>query len=182
MHLVLRQSRNRHLRACSLNPMKTDLDPIAYFITWTVYGTYLQGDGRWWRKRGRSQRPQLLLEQWHRDRLKHNVVLLNANQRHVVEAEIKKHCQHRNWHLWIANARTNHVHVVVTGTDYSGDKVRDQLKANCTRALRAKFEVFLNRPVWTVGGDWKFINSEDDLEQAVIYVGEAQDRMKHKWG
>jgi hypothetical protein len=26
-------------------------DPIAYFITWTVYGTHLQGDERGWRRR-----------------------------------------------------------------------------------------------------------------------------------
>ena len=26
-------------------------DPLAYFITWTVYGTFLQGDERWWKAR-----------------------------------------------------------------------------------------------------------------------------------
>ena len=53
-------------------------EPAGYFITWTVYGTFLQGDSRWWRKRAGGERPpQPLLEQWHRDRLKHDVILLN---------------------------------------------------------------------------------------------------------
>ena len=160
--------------------MSINDDPIAYFITWTVYGTFLQGDYRWWRKKGRSQSPQPLLEQWHRDRLKHDVILLNEEHREIVENEIEKHCEHRNWHLWIASARTNHVHAVVTAVNHSGSKTRDQLKANCTRGLREQFKIFIDRPVWTVGGDWKCINDEDDLERAIIYGGEAQDRMEYK--
>ncbi|MEZ6112471.1 MAG: hypothetical protein R3C99_15870 [Pirellulaceae bacterium] len=51
----------------------SDNDPIAYFITWTVYGTFLQGDHRGWRKRGKGyQTPQPLLAQWHRQRLNHS--------------------------------------------------------------------------------------------------------------
>jgi hypothetical protein len=33
-----------------------------------------------------------------------------------------------------------------------------------------------DRPVWTVGGDWECINTEDDLETVIAYVLEAQDR------
>jgi REP element-mobilizing transposase RayT len=157
--------------------MTSNNQPIAWFITWTVYGTFLQGDARWWRKRGRSRPPQPLLEQWHRDRLNHDVILLDDNYRRIVEDEITKHCVLRGWRLWIANARTTHVHVVVTAANHSGRQVRDQLKANCTRALREQWEFFTDRPVWTVGGDWKRVNSEEDLEQVMIYVGGAQDRM-----
>ena len=160
--------------------MSTNDDPIAYFITWTVYDTFLQGDSRWWRKNGRSQPPQPLLEKWHRARLKHDVILFNEDHRDIVEGEIEKHCEHRNWPLWIANARTNHVHVVVTAVNYSGSKTRDQLKANCTRGLREQFKIFVDRPVWTVGGDWECINDEDELERAIIYVAEAQERMEYK--
>jgi REP element-mobilizing transposase RayT len=157
--------------------MNSNDNPVAWFITWTVYGTFLQGDSRWWRNRGRSRPPQPLLEQWHRDRLNHDVILLADNQRKIVEDEIANHCKHRRWHLWFANARTTHVHVVVTAENQSGRQVRDQLKANCTRALREQCEVFIDRPVWTVGGDWKCVQREDDLEQVMIYVADAQDRM-----
>ena len=55
-------------------------EPLAFFITFTVYGTFLQGDTRWWRSRREgSKPPQPLLEQWHRDRLKYAVILLNSD-------------------------------------------------------------------------------------------------------
>ena len=153
-------------------------DPLAYFITWTVYGTFLQGDSRWWRaKRKGSQQPEPLLEQWHRDRLKHDVVLLTEQHRGAVAHEIARLSEYRDWKLWSANPRTNHVHVVVSAPEHSGKQVRDQMKANCTRVLRDLDAQFVDRPIWTTGGDWKCINCEDDLGQAIVYAGEAQDRM-----
>ena len=161
--------------------MVSENDPLAYFVTWTVYGTFLQGDGRWWRKRGSGlQPPQPLLEQWHRERLKHEIILLNRSHRDIVKRAIQRHCEFRGWKLWEANPRSNHVHVVVTASGYTGKKVRDQLKANATRELRQHYPVFKNRPVWSVGGDWKCIDSEDDLERAILYAGEGQERMDRK--
>ncbi|MFY9255217.1 MAG: transposase [Fuerstiella sp.] len=152
-------------------------EPLAYFITCTVYGTFLQGDARWWRSRNKGARtPQPLLEQWHRDRLEHKVVLLDDEQRTAVETEIKRLCEFRGWQLWKANARSNHVHVVVTASGCEGAKVRDQIKANCTRIIRVRWPLFADRPVWTVGGDWQCVNTEDDLDQVVLYAGEVQQR------
>ena len=153
-------------------------EPAGYFITWTVYGTFLQGDSRWWRKRAGGERPpQPLLEQWHRDRLKHDVILLNEDHRKVVEVEVQHHCERRGWKLWVVNPRTNHVHVVVSASGYEGEKVRDQLKANCTRGIREIDSRFLDRPVWTTKGDVQFLKKDNDLEKAIEYAGEAQDRM-----
>lgn len=159
--------------------MTNDDDPLAFFITWTVYGTHLQGHHQGWRKhRKGTQLPQPLLERWRQDRLKHPIIELDVEQRVIVENEIERHCLHRSWHMWAKNARSNHVHVVVTAKGVSGKTVRDQLKANCTRGLRERWDEFRERPVWTVGGDWQCINTEHDLAAAVEYVMEAQDR-KH---
>ncbi len=156
-------------------------DPIAFFSTWTVYGTHPQGHKCGWRQRRKGdQPPQPQLAQWHRERLKHDVILLSPEQRLIVEQECHRHCDHRGWHLWAVSGRSNHVHAVVTAAGYSGKAVRDQLKANCTRELRERWAAFCERPVWTVGGDWKCINSEDGLEAVVEYVGEVQDRMEYR--
>jgi len=152
-------------------------EPLAYFINWSVYGTHLQGASTGWRKYGKGEmRPQPLLESWRRERLNHSVVLLDQNHRDVVLKAAEEHCIHRNWHLWECNARTNHVHAVVTATGQSGKVVRDQLKANCTRSLRERFAIFRDRPVWTVGGDWRCINSERELHRVIEYARDAQDR------
>ena len=155
--------------------------PIAFFITWTVYGTHLQGDERGWRRRRKGdQQPEPRLAQWRRQRLQHDVFELSSEQRVIVEQECQRHSDQRGWHLWEVNARSTHVHAVVTAVGYAGKTVRDQLKANCTRGLREHWAVFCDRPVWTVGGDWECINSEDDLESVCRYVREAQDRIEHK--
>lgn len=95
--------------------------PIAWFITWTVYGCHLQGAITGWRKIGKGERPaQPLLEQWHRERLNHEVLTLNVEQRLAVEVEIKRHCDFRGWTLWAVSARSTHGHAVVTATNVSG--------------------------------------------------------------
>ncbi len=152
-------------------------EPLAFFITWTVYGSHLQGDVRGWRRRRHGEQPpQPHLAQWRRERLKHEVLLLSPEQREVVARESERHCEHRGWRLWGVNPRSTHVHVVATAAGYSGKVVRDQLKANATRGLREGWPQFCDRPVWTVGGDWECLNTEDDLEHVVLYVRDAQDR------
>ena len=156
-------------------------EPIGYFLTWTVYGSYLQGDSRWWRSKQFGHTPPMpLLLNWHKKRLRHKVLLLGIAHRQAVEEEIQRLCTYRGWNLSAVNARSNHAHVVVSAESHPGNQIRDQLKANCTRVLRQRFPLFRDRPVWTSGGDWRTIFSEADLDYAIEYVREAQDRMGEK--
>jgi hypothetical protein len=94
----------------------------------------------------------------------------------VVEAAISEISGFRGWTLWACNARSNHVHVVVSALDYEPALVRDQLKAKATRELRKSWDVWNDRPVWTAKGDIEFLDNEEEIEQCVMYVAEAQDR------
>ena len=145
-------------------------DNIAAFITWTTYGTWLPGDARGWRKRkAGNQLPRPFLADWSKKQMKGEAVLLNQHDRITVEDACRKHCEHRQWHLFAVNARTNHVHAVVA-TDKSPQKARDQLKANCTHALRNQTRPLAVEKTWTTGGDCEIL----DIEAAVLYVLEAQ--------
>jgi REP element-mobilizing transposase RayT len=151
--------------------------PLAFFITWTVYGSHLQGDASGWRRRRQGEQlPQPQLAAWHRERLKHDVLLLSPRQRMAVESQCERHCEIRGWRSWAVSARSNHVHAVVTAPECSGKTVRDQLEAYSTRALREQWPVLRDRPVWTAGGDWVCVNSDDELDEVCRYVLEAQDR------
>jgi REP element-mobilizing transposase RayT len=155
-------------------------EPLAYFITWTIYGTWLQGDQRGWRRyRGGYELPQPRLAQWRRDRLLYPVILLTTEHRRKVVEEIEAHCLRRGWHLWKVNPRTNHVHAVVSAHEVKGSKVRDQLKANCTRGVREIDSQFVDRPVWSRGGDWKCVNTQEGLDTVILYAGDAQDGVIH---
>ncbi len=71
------------------------------------------------------------------------------------------------------NARTNHIHVVVSAFE-KPTKVRDQLKANCTRRLRNQEKPLNVEKTWSTGGDCEVIDNDDDLETVIRYVLEAQ--------
>ena len=154
-----------------------DTSPLALFITWTVYGTFLPGDVRGWRHRAKgAHTASHRLEKWHRDRLNHDVVLLNSEMRVVAKSALLEACRIRQWTTWAVNVRSNHVHVVLTAPDYAPTVVRDQLKAKATRDLRQCFDIWKDRPVWSAKGDIEFMDTEKDIDDCAIYVLEAQDR------
>ncbi len=151
-------------------------EPLAFFITWTSYGTWLPGDERGWYRRGDSEpRPvdELIREMAIAD-MKETPFTLSEKDRQTVENTVTRHCEIRGWTLHAVNARTNHVHVVVTAVSIDPKKVRDQFKAWCTRHLKK------NHPgrqrFWTEGGSCRSINTDQGLLTVVEYVNDAQDR------
>ncbi len=154
-------------------PFNTD-EPIAYFITWTTYGTWLLGDERGWWGKGELQRPNDLFREMAASDMKETAFILSPDDREIVEKTIARHCDIRGWTLHAVNARSNHVHVVVTAPGYEPKTARDQFKAWCTRHLKPMNPS--RERFWTEGGSCRWINQEDDLEAAIIYVDEAQDR------
>lgn len=152
------------------------IETLVYFITWTTYGTWMPGDARGWRKRGEwGQVPRPLLESWCRKQMTGEAILLSRTDRETVESACREHCQFRGWELMAVSARSNHVHVVVIA-DKGPKKVRDQIKANCTRCLRRQAAPLIAKRTWTRGGDIEILDTDDDIEAAVLYVTEAQDK------
>jgi REP element-mobilizing transposase RayT len=148
-------------------------DPLAYFLTWTTYGTWLPGDERGWVLKGRGfQLPNPALAKWCEGRLVEPVVYLDREQRDLVEETIAKHCRERNWKLHAVNARTTHVHAVITAK-CSPEKIRRELKAWCTRKLK---ELNGQRGArqrtnwWTERGSIRKIGDEESLEAVIHYV------------
>ena len=98
-------------------------------------------------------------------------MVLDHEQRGVVEVAIREHCEFRGWQLHAVNARSNHVHVVVTA-DAAPEQVMNQFKAWGSRRLNelgGKRERW-----WTKHGSTKWINDEAYLGNAVTYVMERQ--------
>ena len=93
-------------------------EPIAYLITWTTYGTWLPGDERGSWHRGQYESPNQLFRVMAESHMKEAVFVLSEQDRNIVEKTVAKHCDIRSWKLHALNARTNHVHVVVTARAY----------------------------------------------------------------
>ena len=151
-------------------------EPIAYFLTWTTYGTWLPGDDRGWNRKGEFENlpSNPLLVETADARMNEDPFLLSAADRQLVEHTIGAHCEFRGWDLHAVNVRSNHAHVVVAASAYKPDRVASQFKAWCTRKLKA---VYPNRErFWTEGTSCRWINTTDELAKAIEYTLEAQDR------
>src|SRR5206468_605829 len=99
------------------------------------YGTWLHGD-----KRGSVDRfhnlyatPMLAPNETRlgamRSRMKHEPVELTAQRRVAIEEGIRETCNIRAWALMAINARTNHVHTVVSA-NRKPELVMNAFKAN----------------------------------------------------
>jgi hypothetical protein len=106
-------------------------EPLAYFLTWTTYGTWLPGDERGWNRKDDPglQAASSLHAESASGKMKESAFRLSEAQRRTVEATIRKHCEVRQWFLHAVNARSNHVHIVVAAPGYKPETVRDQFKA-----------------------------------------------------
>lgn len=152
---------------------------IAYFSTWTTYGTWLPGDSRGWYRRGAgfqdadpTRRFDALVT------MMETAVVLDPDQRRLVERTVADHCAIRNWFLHAVNCRTNHVHVVVTAPGRPIGLPREQFKSWCTRRLKER-----ERPGpeaarenwWTERGWDEYIDDETALADVIGYVHDGQD-------
>jgi REP element-mobilizing transposase RayT len=155
-------------------------DPIAFFLTWTTYGSWLPGDPRGWTdSRGRQRAPEDRLRGSVARRLQASGITLSNPERRSVEVSIAAVCRLRGWCLHAVNCRTQHVHVVVTVGNLAPAQVMQQLKAWASRALDAPQAEDRERPRqqrrWTRGGSMRLIRAETDLDAVVKYVRECQD-------
>jgi REP element-mobilizing transposase RayT len=156
--------------------MWNDTDtPLAYFISFRTYGTWLHGD-----KRGSIDRFHNVYgspyiepnEPWRRYKqqlLKAKPLVLSSRQRRAVEHAIRETCRIRKWSLLAINVRTNHIHVVVTAHK-KPELVLNAFKANATRQLRQ--ECLWRHPFspWAFKGSKRRLWSEKSVQRAIDYV------------
>ncbi len=153
-------------------------EPLAYFLTWTTYGSWLPGDERGWvEKPGQFQVPDRNRQQAARECMTEAELTLDVEQRRIVEDTIAAHCRIRGWHLHAVNVHCQHVHVV-TAPGRNPEEIMDQFKAWCRRKLKAREQSMGSTAVrqnwWTQRGSKRWLNDTNSLEAAVKYVMEEQ--------
>ena len=161
--------------------MWNDTDtPLAYFISFRTYGTWLHGDRRGSidRFHNRYRSPYMPPnEKWRRyneKRLKVPPLILNAKQRHAIESAIRETCQIRKWSLYAMNIRTNHVHTVVSASQKKPSLVINAFKANATRQLREEGSWRHPFSPWADKGSKRRLWNERSVARAIDYVLNGQ--------
>ncbi|HEY6806076.1 MAG TPA: transposase [Pyrinomonadaceae bacterium] len=156
--------------------------PLAYFISFRTYGTWLHGDQRGSIDRFHNQYRAPYIppnDAWHRYntcQLKREPLILTASQRQAVEYAIRDTCKIRGWTLLAINVRTNHVHTVVSA-NRKPELVLNAFKANATRQLREEGLWNHSFSPWADKGSKRRLWNERSVDRAVGYVlyGQGDD-------
>jgi REP element-mobilizing transposase RayT len=163
--------------------------PLAYFLTFTCYGTWLHGDtvmsvNASHNKMGMPYLPiNRLQEKSAENRMRESPYFLGAPQRKIILQTIQDVCDYRHWSLLAAHIRTNHIHVVVNALT-PPENILNSFKAYCSRKLnQSNVELPRNRR-WTRHGSTRYLWKEEQVETCIRYVvyeqGEAMAVYENK--
>jgi REP element-mobilizing transposase RayT len=164
-------------------------DPVlAYFITFSCYGSWLHGDARGSvdRKHHELGTPLLQPDEKRREAMSQRMdqppYSLDADRRRIVLQSIVEVCRFRHWHLLAAHVRSTHVHVVVHA-DETPERVMTAFKAYASRQLNALKCDPKGRKRWTRHGSTLYLKTDEQVSEKVRYVifgqGEAMAVYPH---
>jgi REP element-mobilizing transposase RayT len=181
-HALMHPPRKNSLARKHLPP---EHHPLAYFITFHTYGTWLHGDEKGsvdpqHRFYGQDfVEPDSRRHNFETHRMKSEPVKFQNSAREIVERTIAEVCSHRGWILKEQNVRTNHVHAVIAARDHRPERVADDLKAWCTRRLREAGVVMPEQQPWSRGRSNPYLWRPEDVEAAIEYVRNWQGTDLH---
>ena len=157
--------------------MWNDTDtPLAYFISFRSYGTWLHGDKRGSidRFHNRYRSPYLPRNDsrwdYNKNQLKTKPLILKAKHRKAIKKAVRESCSIRKWSLYALNARSNHIHVVVAASNKKPELVLGTFKANATRQLRENGLWPHPFSPWADGGSKRRLWNDQSLAKAIDYV------------
>lgn len=153
--------------------------PLAYFMSFRTYGTWLHGDERASVDRVHNdyESPMLprseALTRWESTQLKQAPVSFEPAHREIVDRTIREVCRYKGWSVLALNVRTNHIHVVV---DAPGppEPVMNAFKAWATRRLVEAGLAAKGSRVWSRHGSTVYLFKPEKVEEKCRYVLECQ--------
>ena len=153
--------------------------PLAYFITFRTYGTWLHGDARGSVDRSHNifgtplLEPDTKRERAELERCSREPVTLDAPCRRVVERTVVEVCGHRVWPIHELNVRSNHVHVVLSA-DEPVEQVMRSLKSWSTRRLKEAGLLPPGGKTWSRHGSTRYLWKPHEVDAACRYVQDGQ--------
>jgi len=149
--------------------------PLAYFLSWHAYGTWLPGHYRGYvddehRQFGEAfadADPKIVLAV--QQEMSHPVFRLDEPRRVAVQEAVDEVCRYRGWQLFAFNARTTHAHAVVAAA-VSPEKVLGDFKAYATRRLRRDGLADADSRVWATHGSTIYVWQPGHFNAVLEYV------------
>lgn len=145
---------------------------IAYMLTWTTYGTWLQGDRRGWVKNGEILHPDINLETANRRQMKADHVVLTKSQKISVVKAIINEAKELNQKLFALAVCNNHVHLIVKNTNMPIGQTVSHYKNAARLAVEG---LGFHGKLWTRGFDKRYCMDEKELAVKIAYVRKHQN-------
>lgn len=140
---------------------------IGYMVTFTTYGTWLQGDERGYVKDRQVLEGNERLLAANKRAMRQEAVRLTRRQREIVREAILNEAKELKQKVFAICVWSTHVHVVGENIGTTIDRVAGRYKAAATKAMRSTgFE----GKVWTKGYDKRFCYDEDAMKKRIAYV------------
>ena len=159
--------------------------PLAYFLTFTCYGTWLHGDERGSVdvEHNAPGTPVLAANcQRHaheQDEMTEPPYHLDQARRQVTLHALCEIVERKRWTLHAAHVRSNHIHFVVTAEE-PPERVLNDIKTAASRRLNKTFPSERQRTRWTRHGSTRYLWTEEAVAEKVHYVlhgqGESLER------
>ena len=149
--------------------------PLAYFITFRTYGTWLRGDQRgWWPRAPRqglppAEGPAPGLRNTDAASLRNPPVRLSDEACAAVRAAVLAACRKRGWCVLALSVQATHTHLVVVAQE-APEHVMATLKAWATRRLRATRLITRKTLVWARHGSTVYLWDDPSVTDACDYV------------
>ena len=140
---------------------------IGYMLTWTTYGSWLQGDERGWVKNGRILQPDNKLYLANKQKLKGTHVRLKESQERLVKEIILAESKRINQKICALAVCSDHIHIVAEPCSESISRIVQRYKRISTYTLQKNG---FNGKVWTKGYDKRYCFSVKELRIRRDYV------------
>jgi REP element-mobilizing transposase RayT len=146
---------------------------VGYMLTWSTYGTWLQGNEKGYVKDGEIRGGNAALERECARKVKGRAVRFGSKEKRIVREAILEASQRFRQKIRALAVYSNHVHLVAEYVDVPIDVVVGYYKDAAREALRREG---LDGKVWTRGYDKRFCFDDASLEARIAYV------VKHEEG
>jgi len=140
---------------------------LGYMVTWTTYGTWLQGDERGYIRDGKICGRNPRLERRNKENQTGNTIKFTNKQKNIVLKAIMEEARKLGQEVHSIAVCTNHVHMVVS---YISDGIEKSVKHYKNASLVAlRKDGFVGR-VWTRGYDKRYCFDVKSLKNIFDYV------------
>ena len=140
---------------------------LGYLLTWTTYGSWLQGDKRKYVKNGQTFGPNPPLEKINKENMLFPKVSLTPAQREIITKAILAESDELDQQIYSISVRKNHIHLAAECNFVSARTAVSHYKNAARLAMQSSG--FSGR-LWTKGFSVRYCFDSKQLNAVIQYV------------